>query len=79
MAKLDLPTIGVWLTHFPTWYEEPKEASIHLIGQEVRNRSLDKLPVSAIANANSKNRLRNIPTRTVRGEHVLNAVEELLY
>jgi len=79
MAKAELPTVGIWLTHLPNWYDEPKQSSIHLIGQEVRSRGLEKLPGSFYSAPDFNYRVRNLFTRTVSGEHVLNAVEELLY
>lgn len=31
MAKPELPTVGIWLQHLPSWYDEPKAASCMLL------------------------------------------------
>jgi len=35
------PTVGVWLAHWPEYYDEPSDA-IHLVGPEVFRRKLDR-------------------------------------
>ncbi len=78
MAKPDLPVVGIWIEHVPSWYEEPKEASIHLIGRCVRERRLNRLPGSFFTKSHLHYRSTYTETRGVAGEHVLAAVEELL-
>lgn len=79
MAKPDLPTVGIWTRHLPSWYDEPKEASIHLISRNLRDLKLHLGPGSFDAAADLRYRTRWLDTRIVPGEQVLDAVEELLY
>lgn len=77
MAKVDLPTIGIWIQHLPSWYDEPKVASIHIIGRTLR-RQLGRQPGSFCTTAGLEFRTILVETRIVRAEPVLAAVEALL-
>ncbi len=35
MVKKSLPVVGIWIEHFPSWYDEPKEESLHLISRNL--------------------------------------------
>ena len=36
------PTVGIWLAHWPEYYDEPSSEAIHLVGPEVYRRGLDR-------------------------------------
>ena len=36
------PTVGIWLAHWPEYYDEPSPEAIHLVGPEVYRRGLDR-------------------------------------
>ncbi len=36
------PTVGLWIEHLPSWYDEPKSDSIHIISKNVADKGLDK-------------------------------------
>ncbi|MGC2129212.1 MAG: glycosyltransferase family 9 protein [Candidatus Aquilonibacter sp.] len=36
------PTVGLWLAHWPEYYDEPSSEAIHLVGPEVYRRGLDR-------------------------------------
>ena len=78
MAKSDLPTVGIWTEHFPSWYDEPKNASIHLVSKNVVEQNLDARTGSFVEKEDLRFRLIHAETRVVEGEQVLNAVEQLL-
>lgn len=36
------PTVGIWLAHWPEYYDEPAADAIHLVGPEVYRKKLDQ-------------------------------------
>ena len=78
MAKSELPTIGIWTEHFPSWYDEPKAASVHIISKNVVEQHLDVRPGSFVEKEDLRFRLIHTETRVIEGEQVLNAAEQLL-
>lgn len=36
------PTVGIWLSHWPEYYDEPSPGAIHLVGPQVYRRGLDR-------------------------------------
>jgi hypothetical protein len=78
MAKTDLPTVGIWTEHMPSWYDEPKEASIHLISRNVRDQQADKRPGSFARQGELDFKLVWLDSRVITGAQVLSAVEQLL-
>ena len=78
MVKPELPTIGVWAEHFPSWYDEPKEASLHLLSRNLRDHGIDKRVGSIYEMGEAKFKCWHLDSRIIPGESVLNAAEELL-
>jgi hypothetical protein len=77
MANPNLPTIGLWIEHLPTWYEEPKEAAIHLIGRNAQ-RKINMKKGSFIERPGYSHRALYVQTRASPGEDVITATEALL-
>ncbi len=78
VAKRDLPTIGIWLEHVPSWFDEPNDASIHVVSRNVRDLALDRKPGSFFARSGLRYRSMYVETRFIAGEHVVAAAEQLL-
>ncbi len=78
MTKPELPTVGVWLEHLPSWYDEPKDASIHVVSRNVRDHALDRKPGSFFEKGQLRFRTLTVDTRVVHGADVMAAVEALL-
>ena len=78
MAKPGLPTVGLWIEHWPAWYDEPKAESIHLISRNLRDSGALSRPGSFSEFEGLKFRTRMLETRTIPGEAVFAAAEELL-
>jgi hypothetical protein len=78
MARNDLPTVGIWLQHAPTWYDEPKSCSIHLLGSEIGNSPNFRRQCLTGSNGLSHRTVLE-DTRIITGEQALHAVETLLY
>lgn len=78
MAKPGLPTVGLWIEHWPAWYDEPKAESIHLISRNVRDMGALMRPGSFSKMEGIEFQTRILNTRTIPGEAVLAGVEELL-
>lgn len=78
MAKAELPTVGLWIEHLPSWFDEPKEASIHVISRNVRDRAIDRKPGSFFNKPRLHYRTMPVETRVITGEQVVAAVEKVL-
>jgi hypothetical protein len=78
MAKSSLPTIGLWIEHLPSWFDEPKSDSLHLVSRNVHDRALDQRVGSFSTKGQLGFELIWLDTRIVTGERVIGAVEELL-
>lgn len=77
MAKPGLPTIGLWIEHLPSWYDEPKEESIHLVSRNVRDRGFYARPGSFFEKGALKFNHVEVGTRILTAEQVLSAAEFL--
>lgn len=74
-----LPTVGVWLEHLPSWYDEPRAGLLHVIGSHAAQRlGAPGQPGSFIERDDFNYAVRVLDTRTVPGDAVMAAVEELL-
>ena len=78
MAKPGLPVIGLWTQHWPAWYDEPKAASAHLVSRNLRDSGALSRPGSFSRRGALEFRIRELKTRIISGEAVLEAAEELL-
>jgi hypothetical protein len=78
MAKPQLPTVGIWIQHLPSWYDEPKAASLHVIGRNVRECGRDERPGSFSRSNGIDFRTMWVDTRIITGEQVMTAVEQLI-
>ena len=79
MVKQELPTIGLWLEHFPSWYDEPKAASVHILGRNVRDEGIDQRPGSITDARDLHFETVRVDTRIITGQQVLDVAEKLLY
>lgn len=78
MAKPELPTVGLWIEHFPSWYDEPKSAAIQVLSRNISEARLTDRPGTFERKENLAFRAMWVDTRVVLGERVLEAVEELV-
>jgi hypothetical protein len=78
MVKPELPTVGIWIEHFPSWYSEPKPDAIHVISRNVYDTGSGYYSGSFLSQGELHYRAHRVDTRRITGEQVLNAVEELL-
>lgn len=40
------PVVGIWLAHFPDWYDEPSASGVHLVGPDPYRRHLERRPAT---------------------------------
>lgn len=73
----ELPTVGIWLKHLPSWYDEPRDGLVHVIGQRAAAR-LDVLPGSFLERDEFAYKSIRVDTRIVPAEAVMAAVEMVL-
>jgi hypothetical protein len=78
IAKPGLATVGLWTEHMPSWFDEPKEESIHLVSRNVIDEGLDRRPGSLGGSGSFRFDLRFLDTRVIPGEAVADAAEDLL-
>jgi len=77
MAHPALPTVGIWIEHLPSWFEEPREGTIHVISRNIRDGALDRMPGSFFTRSNLRYRSSYVETRIITGEQVLAAAEQI--
>ncbi len=78
LLKKDLPTVGIWTAHLPSWYTEPGQSAIHVISRNIADQGLDRRPGSFQDKAGLHFRLLKVDKRIISGEQALNAVEMLI-
>jgi hypothetical protein len=78
LARADLPVVGLWLEHLPSWYDEPRPGSIHVVSRNVRDQGLDQRPGSFVSCGPLDFQMLAVDTRIITGEQALHAVEQLL-
>jgi hypothetical protein len=78
MAKPELPTVGIWTEHLPSWFDEPKAASIHVVSKNAHVQCLFERPGSFDKREGFSYKIIQAETRIIEPEVVLSAVEALL-
>ena len=78
MARSGLPTIGIWLTHHPSWYDEPRNLAINIVSKNVWASELGSRVGSFSARDSYDYNIRHSDTLTISGELVSSVVEELI-
>jgi hypothetical protein len=74
----DLPTVGIWTAHLPSWYYEPGQSAIHVISKNIVDSRLDQRPGSFESRYGLHFNQLKVDTRIITGEQVLFAVEKLI-
>jgi hypothetical protein len=76
---VNLPTIGVWLEHLPSWYDEPREGLIHVIGSGPAAQFTDTARPGSFLKWGGLTYSANIlNSRIIPGAAVMDAAESLL-
>lgn len=78
LARGGVPTVGLWLSHHPDWYDEPNPDAIHLIGRYVRDRGFDRRPATTTKPLALAHRLRYLDTPGIGAEEVIEAARALI-
>jgi hypothetical protein len=78
MARLGIPTAGLWLAHHPDWYDEPNPDAIHLIGRHVRDKGFDKRPATVTKPPSLQHRLVYLDSLEISASAVVEAVKSVV-
>jgi hypothetical protein len=78
LARGGVPTVGLWLSHHPDWYDEPNPNAIHLVGRYVRDRGFDRRPATTTKPATLHHRLNYLDTQTIGAEAVVAALRGVM-
>lgn len=78
LARGGVPTIGLWLSHHPDWYDEPNPIAIHLIGRYVRERGFDRRPATTTKPPSLVHRVHYLETRGIGADAVIDAAQTLI-
>lgn len=74
-----LPTIGVWIEHLPSWYDEPRDGLAHVIGSVPAARLTDDAsPGSFLSHGKFKYEASVLDSRYVPASAVMGWAEKLL-
>ena len=68
------PVVGIWLAHFPDWYDEPCSSAVALVGPELYRKRLDHRPASQQRPAALEHRIIAFRDRVPRAADVLDAL-----
>jgi hypothetical protein len=79
MAYPNLPSVGLWIDHIPSWYDEPKSGSINIINSHAIHQKYYDRPGSFDERELLNFHARHVDTRIITGHQVFSPVEELLY
>ncbi|MHB8147490.1 MAG: glycosyltransferase family 9 protein [Vulcanimicrobiaceae bacterium] len=77
LAIGERPIVGIWLAHFPDWYDEPCASAVALAGPELYRKRLDRRPASQRRPAALEHRIVAFRERAPRAKDVLEALESL--
>jgi hypothetical protein len=77
MARLGIPTVGLWLAHHPDWYDEPNPDAIHLVGRYVRDKGFDKRPATLTKPPSLQHRLVYLDTLEIPANAVVEAARSV--
>lgn len=78
MAQGNVPTVGLWLSHHPDWYDEPNPNAIHLVGRYVRERKFHLRPATTTKPASLQHRLEYLDTTAIDADRVLEAARAVI-
>ena len=76
MARLGVPTVGLWLAHHPDWYDEPNPDAIHLVGRSVRDKGFDKRPATVTKPPSLQHRIVYLDSLDIPAKAVVEAVRQ---
>lgn len=78
MARGGIPTVGLWLSHHPDWYDEPNPVAMHVVGRAVRDRGFDRRPATTTKPPALRHRLHYVESSGISAENALEALRLLL-
>jgi hypothetical protein len=78
VAHPALPTVGIWLTHMPTWYDEPNDNSVHIIGKYVREKWFNRREGSFLNKGELHFDTREASGRVITGQEAFNAAQYVM-
>ena len=78
MVKQGLPVVGLWIEHFPSWYDEPKAESIHLISRNLAEMGEDRKPGTFSEAGGLVFRTRWLQSRIIPGQSAFEATSSFL-
>jgi hypothetical protein len=74
-----LPTVGIWIEHLPSWYDEPRDGLTHVIGSKPAAFLTDpSKPGSFIEWGPFKYNTHTLSSRTISGTAVMEAAETVM-
>lgn len=74
----NVAVVGVWLRHWPLWYDEPRAGVIHIVGKHVYNQSLDQRIGSLREYNGVRPTIIDVESLNIPGEAVLEASKQIL-
>ncbi len=73
-ARGGVPLVGLWLAHYPTWYDEPNPLALHLVGEGPILRGYHRRPAATTLPASLDYRIEQVGTERISPELVLDAL-----
>ncbi len=73
-ARADIPLVGLWFAHYPTWYDEPNPLALHLVGRRPIARGFHLRPASTSLPTTLAYRIETVDSERISPERVLDAL-----
>ncbi len=73
-ARGGIPIVGLWLAHYPTWYDEPNPLALHLVGERPIARGYHLRPAATTLPKSLDYRIEQVGTEGISPELVLDAL-----
>jgi hypothetical protein len=77
-AHPTLPTIGLWIDHHPSWYDEPNKNGVHILSQHLWESGAINRPGTFTDRGNIHYRCIRSPKRIIPGELVAEVAQDLV-
>ena len=77
MVMPSLPTVGVWIEHWPSWYDEPRADAIHVLSRFLTETAADRRVGSVTSSDGVDLQLMRLETCEVPGQAVFDAARDL--
>lgn len=71
------PIVGIWLAHYPDWYDEPHSDALHLVGPYIYDRKMDRRKATTTLPPSFRSRIMPYVNKPPSAQDALQALDLL--